>query len=253
MQSSLLPGDGDDDDDDDDDEDDAHGSIDRKHSLLAANAPESARGVRTKKRSIARCIKGHHSYTKDWHRRVVAESTDNKLQQERMFGTPVEYGQVIQLYSPLYRKFVRVSSSRSAEADPSNMRIELNAESTQSCSFRIMPRYKIRSIGDFICQGDDILLEELDIDRRGRSQYIHGCKEPLSAIGSSTSMFSSVGSGQHEAVLSAEFSGSTFNVQCISRAGKYAQREVPLDSVEAFMRKEAKLALQKHEKTPPPH
>jgi hypothetical protein len=65
----------------------------------------------------------------------LTAGVDNNLQQERAHGCPVEYGQVIQLYNPLHRKFVRVSPSRSGEAEPSNMKIELHPESSVWCSF----------------------------------------------------------------------------------------------------------------------
>ena len=128
-------------------------------------------------------------------RAVVSESLDNTSQQERAHGTPVEYGTVVHLYSPLHRKFVRVSPTRSAEVNASNMRIELHTEVSQFCSFRIMPRYKIRSIGDFICQGDDILLEELDVDQRGRNQYVHSCRSPLGSSAGSESIYSAMCKG----------------------------------------------------------
>jgi hypothetical protein len=96
-------------------------------------------------------------------------------------------------------------------------------------------------VGDFICQGDDIMFEELDLDQRGRDQYVHGCEEALGvhARGESThpkTLFSSIGYGEHEAVLSADVKGSSYDVQCVTSAGEYTRRFVPAESVDAFMR-----------------
>lgn len=179
----------------------------------------------------------------EFQRRVVAEIFDNNVQQERSHGTPVEYGQVVRLYNPLRRKFVRVSRTRSAEVEPSNMRIELNSEVSEYCNFRIMPRYKIRAVGDFICQGDDIMLEELDLDQRGRNQYIHGCAEQLGVGGHASSIYSAVGKGQHEVALSAMVVGSSFDIRCIASGGKFKKKDVPDESVEAFMNKQVQSML----------
>ena len=50
---------------------------------------------------------------------ALAEMRDNDLTQARQFGFPLHYGDVVQLWQPYQRKFIRASSSAVAQLEPS--------------------------------------------------------------------------------------------------------------------------------------
>jgi hypothetical protein len=55
------------------------------------------------------------------------------------------------------------------------MRIELHPTSSAEAYFRILPRYKVRSIGDVVRAQDEIVLERAD----ARGQYLGVSRESL--------------------------------------------------------------------------
>lgn len=101
--------------------------------------------------------------------RALAEARDNELEQRRKFATPVHYGDIVQLWNPAARMFLRVSATTNAINEPSSMRVEMNASVDDCSHFRIMPRYKIRSEGDMIRDVDEVVFESV----RASGQYLH--------------------------------------------------------------------------------
>jgi inositol 1,4,5-triphosphate receptor type 1 len=101
--------------------------------------------------------------------RALAEARDNELEQRRKFATPVHYGDIVQLWNPAARMFLRVSATTNAINEPSSMKVEMNASVDDCSHFRIMPRYKIRSEGDMIREVDEVVFESV----RASGQYLH--------------------------------------------------------------------------------
>eukprot|EP00049_Salpingoeca_infusionum_P018394 m.357042 g.357042 ORF g.357042 m.357042 type:complete len:2607 (+) comp17695_c0_seq1:174-7994(+) len=104
----------------------------------------------------------------------LAEQRDNEQEQARRKGDPVTYGQVVQLLHAASNSFVRVSGTMTTPSEPNNMQIELSAVTTRSSLFKIMPRYKVRSEGDQILMGDQIVLESI----KTSGQFFHTTSHP---------------------------------------------------------------------------
>jgi len=100
---------------------------------------------------------------------AVAEARDNIIGQKRQFGQDLTYGSVIHLWQKHSRRFLRVSPTNNSRMEPANMRVELHDVPSGECLFRIMPRYKVRSVGDKINQKDEIVLESVS----SRGQYLN--------------------------------------------------------------------------------
>ena len=66
---------------------------------------------------------------------------------------------IVQLWNRQQRQFLRVSPSKNAKMDPANMRVELHPTASTDSFWRIMPRFKVRSIGDKVRTLDEIVLE----------------------------------------------------------------------------------------------
>lgn len=94
---------------------------------------------------------------------VAAETNDNDLELKRRLGDPVVYGAIVQFELQYSKQFLSASSSASAEREASAMRVELATTTARSCWFRINPRFKLRSEGDVVMIGDQVVLESLEI------------------------------------------------------------------------------------------
>ena len=103
-----------------------------------------------------------------------AELRDNTAEEKRLLGTQLVYGDTIQVGpsntplslltsllppslppSPQLRhiltgKYVRVNSTLTSRTENTSLRVELCGENRSSCIFKILPRYKVRSVGDVV-------------------------------------------------------------------------------------------------------
>ncbi|EGD74759.1 inositol 1,4,5-trisphosphate receptor type 3 [Salpingoeca rosetta] len=98
-----------------------------------------------------------------------AEDEDNRNEMKRRHGDQVLYGQVVLLYHPHSRRFVRVQSNVTSRREASNLRVDMDDFATRNSWFRIMPRYKVRAEGDPIRVTDQIVLESL----KTAGQFLH--------------------------------------------------------------------------------
>lgn len=149
---------------------------------------------------------------------AVAEARDNELEQRRRHGMNVTYGQVVQLWHPFSRRFLQVSGSNNSVTEPSNMKIELSAGASRECYFRIMPRYKVRSVGDLIAVNDEIVLES----EKSRGQFIHCSADALhSGLAKVASPLAFL-HGNYEVNLSV--SKASFLIHAFNSAGEFSRR-----------------------------
>ena len=88
---------------------------------------------------------------------------------------------VVQLWHRQHRQFLRVSPSKNAKLDPANMRVELHPTASVESFWRIMPRFKVRSIGDKVRTHDEIVLERAS----SRGQYVGVSDHPIRSNASS--------------------------------------------------------------------
>lgn len=92
---------------------------------------------------------------------MMEELSANDKEVARLHGTPILYGQTIQLRHNYTKKYLSVSL-KSAKTDSNSMRVMISRNITKHSNFRIMPAYKIRTEGEAVRQGDKI------VNRRGR-------------------------------------------------------------------------------------
>lgn len=100
---------------------------------------------------------------------VEVELRDNAAEQERLLGTSLVYGDTIQvrpgipipslphlytsheqLQHSLTKKYVRVNTTLTSRTENTSLRVELCVENSNGCIFKILPRYKVRSVGDVV-------------------------------------------------------------------------------------------------------
>ncbi|KAK6195492.1 hypothetical protein SNE40_000911 [Patella caerulea] len=103
------------------------------------------------------------------------ESEDNGSEQKKQQGRKVVYGQLIQLRHLFTGKYVHVSTKKTSNTESNNMTVELKPENAKHCRFRIMPRYKVKSEGDVVQIGDQIVLES----DKSTGQFLHVSRQPF--------------------------------------------------------------------------
>ena len=55
---------------------------------------------------------------------------------------------LLQLMHTLSKKFVVVNTTKTSRIENTNLRMELTHENSEGCIFKLLPRYKVRSVGD---------------------------------------------------------------------------------------------------------
>lgn len=55
-----------------------------------------------------------------------------------------------QLLHTLTKKYVRVNTTLTSRTENTSLRVELCTENSSGCIFKILPRYKVRSVGDVV-------------------------------------------------------------------------------------------------------
>ncbi|XP_062518427.1 inositol 1,4,5-trisphosphate receptor type 1-like isoform X2 [Corticium candelabrum] len=98
-----------------------------------------------------------------------AECDDNRQEQQRQHNKPLEYGHVVQLQHVFTKRFLSVSTTLTSQVEPTNMQVELREFNAKHGRFRVLPRYKVRAIGDRVMVGDQIQLESVKTE----GQFIH--------------------------------------------------------------------------------
>eukprot|EP00729_Bicosta_minor_P024265 gene24265-28416_t len=129
--------------------------------------------------TIAECLDNPEFNTHKDTKRAIDDARieihENEMEQTRRHGAAVEYGMVVQLWHRQHRQFLRVSPSKNAKLDPANMRVELHPTASVESFWRIMPRFKVRSIGDKVRAHDEIVLERAS----SRGQYVGVSGHPI--------------------------------------------------------------------------
>ncbi|EDV25315.1 uncharacterized protein TRIADDRAFT_55241 [Trichoplax adhaerens] len=108
-----------------------------------------------------------------------AEAMDNSQEQKRQTGRQLTYGQVVQLKHVFTNKYISASSTHTSQTETSNMLVQLSEYEAKHCQFRVMPRYKVKSEGDIIHEGDQIVLESV----KSAGQYLHCSQRRFGSLG----------------------------------------------------------------------
>ncbi|XP_076109900.1 inositol 1,4,5-trisphosphate-gated calcium channel ITPR2-like isoform X1 [Mytilus galloprovincialis] len=90
-----------------------------------------------------------------------AENKDNEAEQKRQFGKKVRYGEIIQLRHVFSGKYIHSSTTQTSQKDRNNMRISLLECNAKNAQFKILPRYKVKSEGEFVQLYDQVMLESI--------------------------------------------------------------------------------------------
>ncbi|KAL9543559.1 hypothetical protein MBANPS3_008056 [Mucor bainieri] len=92
--------------------------------------------------------------------RADKEIAQNEAEKRRLLGKPVVYGQVIQLFNQHFNKYLTVTGKTCyTHRGARQHRLQVNLSSEFVGYFRIMPRYRIRFVGDVIRVGDTVALQ----------------------------------------------------------------------------------------------
>lgn len=85
------------------------------------------------------------------------EISQNEAEKRRLLGKPVVYGQVIQLFNQHFKKYLTVTGKTCYNSAQHRLQVNLSSEFVGY--FRIMPRYRIRFVGDVIRVGETVALQ----------------------------------------------------------------------------------------------
>lgn len=113
--------------------------------------------------------------------KVDKEIAQNETEKRRLLGKPVVYGQVVQLFNQHFKKYLTVTGktcyNNNSNKSTQHHRLQVNLSSEFVGYFRIMPRYRIRFVGDVIRVGETVALQcvrpegYLNVDYNGDSNY----------------------------------------------------------------------------------
>lgn len=91
--------------------------------------------------------------------KAAKEITQNETERRRLLGKPVLYGQVIQLFNQHFKKYLTVTGKTRVTSTTNHHLLQVNLSTESIGYFRIMPRYRIRFVGDAIQIGETIALQ----------------------------------------------------------------------------------------------
>ena len=90
-------------------------------------------------------------------RLVRRDNEFNEGEQRRQSGLEVLFGDVIQLRHAQTQLFLRVSQTHSAKLNHTNVLLELSPTNDRGSMFKITPRNKVRSEGEPVLEGSQVL------------------------------------------------------------------------------------------------
>lgn len=87
------------------------------------------------------------------------ERAQNEAERRRLLGKPVLYGQVVQLFNKHFKKYLTVTGKTKAASNTNHHLLQVNLSAECVGYFRIMPRYRIRFVGDAINVSETVALQ----------------------------------------------------------------------------------------------
>ncbi|CAD5118285.1 DgyrCDS6999 [Dimorphilus gyrociliatus] len=98
-----------------------------------------------------------------------AETKDNLLDQQRVKGKLIKYGEIVQLRHAFSSKFIHVSKTDNSTIEKNRMLVTLEDYNAKTAQFRILPRCKVKTEGDKVEFKDEILFESVKM----YGSYLH--------------------------------------------------------------------------------
>jgi hypothetical protein len=103
---------------------------------------------------------------------AITENLDNDSEQKRNLGKKLCYGDIVQLKHMFSHKYLHLDSTQISLQDQNSMIMCLSEMNGKTAQFRIIPRYKVKSIGELVQLYDQVSFESM----KSRGHYFH-CSE----------------------------------------------------------------------------
>jgi Inositol 1,4,5-trisphosphate/ryanodine receptor/MIR domain len=110
----------------------------------------------------------------------LSERNENQKEYERMAGKNITYGQAIQLQHVKSGKFVTITVKEIAELEKHCLKVTLDEDGNEGSCFVVSPRFKVRSEGEPVMFGDQLLLQSKTFSTYlhvSTNQFLDGRKE----------------------------------------------------------------------------
>ncbi|KAI8365871.1 hypothetical protein EDC96DRAFT_509091 [Choanephora cucurbitarum] len=92
--------------------------------------------------------------------KAAKETAQNESERDRLLGKPVLYGQIVQLFNRHFNKYLTVTGKTQRSSTHQN-RLQVDLSNEWIGYFRIVPRYRIKYVGDTIRIGETIALQSV--------------------------------------------------------------------------------------------
>eukprot|EP00049_Salpingoeca_infusionum_P016243 m.329746 g.329746 ORF g.329746 m.329746 type:complete len:2649 (+) comp16040_c1_seq2:1183-9129(+) len=132
------------------------------------------------------------------------ELKSNVAEQDRQLGNPICYGDKIQLRHRLTNKFLSVKDTQTASSVAS-VAITLQEHYDNACLFEIFPRFRIRSHGETVREGDEILLKSVQT----RDYYLGHSSQTLDVLSKQAKQLETTQSAKLKACMEIHASAKT--------------------------------------------
>ena len=102
-----------------------------------------------------------NSQTRKYQEKYNREAQTNKEKKISLHNKPIFFGQTVQLFHTATGKYLTADSHKPAKKDASSLALDLSAEESKNCWFKLLPAFKIRKLGEQIRPDDQIIISHI--------------------------------------------------------------------------------------------